>query len=302
MNNDHPLKYFDRYRGQIIYDPIFAGNFLNWSYNTKLGTIFTNIFFRQKIVSQLYGWWHKKGWSKKKLKSFVASMNINMEESLCTMDEFKCFNDFFTRRIDLYFRPVKKDQHVCVSPCDGRVLVFPEIFPDQEFRIKLSNFNLTNFLQDESLVNSFSGGSMFVSHLYLTDYHHFHFPDSGKAELPYTITGKYYATSPYSSRSLVPIFKENYRMITLIDSENFGKIAMVEIGAFTVGSIKQQYTPNATIKKGDRKGYFELGGSTIVLLFQKEVIKFDADLCDNSKNKISTYILQGDSIGIAILE
>ena len=140
---------------------------------------------------------------------------------------------------------------------------------------------------------------MIISRLYLTDYHHFHFPDSGTPGIAVSYPGKYYAVSPYSLRRLVPFYAENHRMLTLFDSDHFGQIAMVEIGAFTVGSIQQRYRPGLHVGKAAHKGYFELGGSTVVLLFQKGAIDLDEDLCDHTRNGIETYVRLGDSIGRA---
>ncbi len=300
MNNDFSLKYYDRYTKQIISERIFAKEFLIWAYNTTTGRFFTQILFRQKFVSKFYGWWHKQSWSKKKIKPFIKKMNVNMRESLKSTESFKSFNDFFTREIDLSHRPVNQDDEVCVAPCDGRVMVYPKINLDNEFHIKRSSFKLGSFLQDDNLEQKYSGGSMLISRLYLTDYHHFHFPDSGLPKKSSAMDGKYYATSPYSISSLTPFYTENHRMLTQFESDNFGEIVISEIGAFTVGSIKQQYQPDVAVGKGDHKGFFELGGSTIVLLFEKGVVNFDSDLIRNSKYDLETYVRQGDSIGRSV--
>jgi len=141
---------------------------------------------------------------------------------------------------------------------------------------------------------------MLVSRLSLRDYHHFHFPDSGVPGPPRSIPGKYCAGGPYALRSLVPFYTENHRMVTSFDTDHFGQMAIIEIGAFTVGSIRQQFQPGAYASKGERKGYFELGGSTVVLLFPKGAIEFDDDLVRNSSEETETYVKFGDSVGRAI--
>ncbi|MDH3216236.1 MAG: phosphatidylserine decarboxylase, partial [Candidatus Krumholzibacteria bacterium] len=135
------------------------------------------------------------------------------------------------------------------------------------------------------------------SRLYLSDYHHFHFADSGIPGEAVSIPGKYYAVSPYARRALVPFYTENHRMVTTFDSDHFGRMILVEIGAFTVGSIQQHYQPGMRVAKGARKGVFELGGSTVVLLFPPGAITFDGDLLAHTKDEIETYVQLGDSIG-----
>lgn len=237
--------------------------------------------------------------SRRKIRSFVQKMNLNLEDSVRSLDDFNSFNDFFTRKIDLSKRPINPDSYVCIAPVDGKILVYPIVEPDMTFRIKRSTFNLRGFLRDEWLIEKFAGGSMIISRLCLTDYHHFHFPDSGIPGEVISIRGKFYAGGPYRLRSLVPFYAENHRMMMLFDSDHFGQMALVEIGAFTVGSIQQKYQPGVHVAKGTRKGFFELGGSTVVLLFKRGAIEFDKDLLINTKKEIETYVHLGDSIGRA---
>jgi phosphatidylserine decarboxylase len=297
MNDRFSIKYLDRTEGMLRTERVCADGFLNWLYNYRLGNLSNEFVFRQKYVSQLYGWIHNQRLSRGKIVPFMQKMNVNADELICEIEDFTSFNDFFKREIDLSKRPINPSPHACIAPVDGKILAYQSIDPDMTFRIKRSIFNLRSFLFDETLVERFSQGSMLVSRLGLKDYHHFHFPDSGVPGEAKSIKGKYYASGPYSLRKLIPFYSENYRMLTIVDSEHFGQILMVEIGAFTVGSIQQRYRPGRRVVKGDRKGFFEMGGSTVALLFEKGRIELDRDLCVNTRNDIETYVLMGDSLG-----
>ncbi len=299
MNPPHPICYIDRASGQVKEEHIYAAGFLDWSYNTRFGRWWTDLVFRRKFVSQIYGWLHGSRWSRYKIRSFADQLQVNMGESLIPVEGFASFNEFFSREIDLTRRPIDPDPRVCVASADGRVLAYPNVSLDMPFRIKRSQFDLRSLLENSSLAEKFDGGSMMVSRLYLSDYHHFHFPDSGVASPAHPVRGVYYAVSPYGRQKHVPFYSENYRMVTEFASDHFGLVAMVEIGAFTVGSIKQRYRPGSRVGKGDRKGYFELGGSTMVLLFREGMIKLDQDLCRNTQQELETYVHLGESIGIA---
>lgn len=290
-------KYCDRATGRLLTERVYADSFLYWSYNTRSGRWATRLFFKLKPFSRLYGWLHKQRWSRRKIRSFVERMRVDTSELTCSLEDFASFNDFFTREISLSKRRVALEPGTCIAPTDGKVLAYPEVEPDRTFRIKRSEFNLRELLMSESLAERYGGGSMVISRLCLADYHHFHFPDSGTPGKASVIPGKYYAGGPYSLFRLVPFYKENHRMLTLLHSDNFGRIAIVEIGAFTVGSIRQRYCPGARVLKGDHKGFFELGGSTVTLLFEKGAIKLDRDLCANTRNDIETYVRFGESIG-----
>jgi len=297
MKRELSVKFIDRSTGQEKKEKIYASRLLSWMYNTKKGLFFTNLVFKQQWINRLYGWLNNQKWSRKKICTFVKNLNINIDESILKISEFKNFNDFFTRRINLSHRPIHTDSDRCISPADGRVFAFQQIDGNTTFKIKNSVFNLRPFLCDDELAAAYSGGSMIINRLYLSDYHHFHFPDSGIPGESQLIKGKYHAVSPYSIKNLIPFYHENHRMLTLFNSEKFGQIIIVEIGALTVGSIQQCFQPHTVVNKGMHKGYFELGGSTIVLLFLKGKIELDHDLCKNTKKEIETYVKMGESIG-----
>ncbi|HSQ84321.1 MAG TPA: archaetidylserine decarboxylase [Desulfobacterales bacterium] len=297
MSSKISIKYFDRNKGMLETERVYADRFLYWLYNSRTGELSNTLLFKQKYFSLIYGWIHKQRFSKRKVAHFIQKMNVNKDELICSIQDFTSFNDFFKREINLSHRPIDLNPYVCIAPVDGKILAYPSIEPDRTFRIKGSMFNLRSFLYDETLVERFSNGSIFVSRLSLMDYHHFHFSDSGIPAEAKPIKGKYFASGPYSLRKRIQFYSDNYRMLTIIDSDHFGKIAMIEIGALTVGSIQQRYRPGDRVVKGDRKGFFEMGGSTVVLLFEKGRIELDTDLCENTRNDIETYVLMGDSIG-----
>jgi phosphatidylserine decarboxylase len=300
MSDPFSIVYYDRKSERLMNESVYGAGFLYWSYNNRLGRLATDLIFRQKWSSQIYGWFHKQAVSRWKIKRFVKNMKVSLDESVRPIGDFKCFNDFFIREIDLSKRSVNLDPLVCIAPVDGKVLAFTGVEPETTFRIKRSLFNLRKFLCNDSLTKRFTNGSMVVCRLCLTDYHHFHFPTSGIPGPAVAIQGKYYAGGPYGVRRLVPFYTQNYRMVTPFESDHFGQMAMIEIGAFTVGSIQQKYQPGVAVGKGFRKGYFELGGSTVVLLFQEDMIKLDEDLLAHSQNGIETYVHLGESIGRAL--
>lgn len=297
MTKRNPLTYYNRGQGKLLDDEIYADAFLDWSYNTAFGRLLTDTVFRHRWVSRLYGWFQKTRWSRRRIKPFVQQLGVNVDEIVRPLDEFESFNDFFIREIDLSRRTMRWDPDVCISPADGRALVYPFIEPDATFRIKRATFNLRELLSDDNLAERFAGGSMFITRLYLRDYHHFHFPDGGTPGPSRTIAGGLYAVSPYARRALVPFYAENQRMLTRFESEHFGSMALVEVGAFTVGSIRQRFQAEQHVEKAQRKGLFELGGSTVVLLFETDKIVFDDDLIANTRDDIETYVRLGDSIG-----
>ena len=73
-------------------------------------------------------------------------------------------------------------------------------------------------------------------------------------------------------------------------------MAQVEVGAMLVGRIVNYHGERA-VKRGEEKGMFEFGGSTIVMLFEKDRIEIDSDILRNSANGDETIVKYGEKIG-----
>lgn len=293
-----PVTYYDRGSRTLRRERVYAAAFLHWLYNSRSGGVLDGLL-TACWLSRLYGWANRSSWSRRRIRPFVERMGIEMDGSVKQLDEFRSFGEFFTRDIDLARRPICGEAYRCVSPADGKVLAYPRVEAGSRFRIKRSSFELAGLLQDEGLAAMFAGGSMLVSRLALADYHHFHFPDSGTPAAPVSVAGRLHAGGPYALRRLVPFFTENQRMLTRFDSDHFGPMAIVEIGALTVGSIRQRYRPGVRVAKGEEKGLFELGGSSVVLLFRQGAIDFDEDLVDMTAREIESHVRMGESVGTA---
>jgi phosphatidylserine decarboxylase len=224
-------------------------------------------------------------------------MHIDTAEMREPLEAYRTFHAFFIREIDLARRPICGEGQVCVAPADGKVLAYSRIGAASTFRVKCSDFNLRSFLSDPRLAADYDGGALVISRLSLQDYHHFHFPDSGVPGDAVAIPGMLHAGGPYAIRELVPYYSENHRVVTPFDSDHFGRMLIVEIGAMTVGSIRQTHQAGVRVFKGERKGFFGLSGSTVVLLFKPGFITFDEDILSNTGTGMETYIRMGDSIG-----
>jgi phosphatidylserine decarboxylase len=293
----HEIIYRERASASLKVEDVYAGSFLWWVYNSRIGRLMESLFLRHKVLSRVYGWFYSTAWSKRFIEPFVRRMKVDMSDHLKSIREFQSFNDFFTREINLSRRSIESDPTLCLAPVDGKVLAHQEVDGDTEFHVKRHTFHLRSFLRDESLAHRFSGGALVICRLSLRDYHHVHFPDSGVPGTPRTINGVLHAGGPYALSHFVSFYEENQRVITLLESDHFGVIGIVEVGAFTVGSIRQGFQPFRRVARGGHKGWFELGGSTVVLLFEKGRIVLDEDLCRATDRGIETFVPFGQSIG-----
>jgi phosphatidylserine decarboxylase len=187
-----------------------------------------------------------------------------------------------------------------VLPADGRHLALQNVDGAEGFYAKGQRFDLKLFLGDEELAREFAGGALLISRLCPVDYHRFHFPVAGEAGEPRLINGFLYSVSPMALRRNLAYLWENKRMVTLVESPVFGRVAIVEIGATMVGSIVQTFVPGRAVAKGDEKGLFKFGGSCVVTLFKPGRIKLDADLLKSSAEGIEVYARMGDRLGEAV--
>src|SRR5262249_32231236 len=151
----------------------------------------------------------KRSWTRRKIAPFVAAMKVDTGDLVQPLESFASFSDFISRRIDLSKRPIVRDPQVLASPVDGRVLAYPVVDARTSFRIKSSQFDLARLVADDELAARYDGGAVVIFRLYLADYHHFHFPDSGIAGEPRAVSGAYLAVSPYARRWAVPFYAEN---------------------------------------------------------------------------------------------
>jgi len=289
--------YVDRRTGAVQREQVFARRLLFWLHNARLGLWLTRVLLRQPLLSKCYGWYHRQPVSRHKIARFVRQMDVDTSECSQPLAAYRSFNEFFIRQLAPGRRPVDGHPERCVSPVDGKLIAIQELSADEPVRIKQHRFNLFSFLRDDALARQFDGGSMLICRLSFADYHHVHFPDSGVPHAPHRIPGSLYAGGPYARRYLIPFYDENVRELTAFDSDHFGSLLIVEVGAFTVGSICQQFAPRQRVSRGDRKGHFELGGSTVVLLFRPDCIRFDADLLQNSQRQLETYVRMGEHVG-----
>lgn len=265
-----------------------------------LSFLYTNIFGRmllkpliQPQVSKLAGRYLSSAHSKWLISKFIERNEINMD--IYEECDYSSFNDFFTRKIKPDSRPVPEDLDVLISPCDCLATVYP-IQEDTTFSIKNTEYTLRSLLRSPRLAKRFRSGYAYILRLTVEDYHRYLYSVSGKQSKNYHIDGTFHTVNPIANDYL-PIYKENTREYTVIHSKEFGDVLQMEVGALLVGKISN-HKQSTVVTRGEEKGFFEYGGSTIVVLTQKGRVTPRSDLLTNSKNGYETKVLQAHPLGI----
>lgn len=217
------------------------------------------------------------------------------------INEFKSFNDFFTRELNFDARPINSDNNILISPGDGRITAYEDIDLDNIIQIKGLTYSLKELINDDNVASKYKNGICVVLRLCPTDYHRFHFIDSGIPYENHPIKGHYYSVNPIALKSVPKLFCENKREWSLFKSDNFKDVLHIEVGATCVGSIIQTYSPRVRVNKGDEKGYFKFGGSTTILFFEQGSIEIDADIIEQSKLGFECKVIFGENIGTKVL-
>ncbi|MGA3007090.1 MAG: archaetidylserine decarboxylase [Opitutaceae bacterium] len=295
-----PIQFYDRYRQTIETEQIYGEPWLRFTYENPVGRFFLWLLVRRAFFSHLYGLRMNRKASAQKVLPFIVRYNLDVDEFAKSALVFHSFNEFFYRALKPGRRPIANGDHVAVLPADGRHLVFPNVDAADGFYVKGETFSLAELLGDAALADRFAGGAMVISRLAPVDYHRFHFPCAGAPDRARLINGWLYSVSPIALRRNVRYLVQNKRYVTLLESPVFGTVAMVEVGATAVGSVKQTHVPGRAVAKGEEKGLFKFGGSCVITLFQAGRIAFYADLVEKSAQNIETYAHMGDGLGEAM--
>ena len=232
---------------------------------------------------------------------------------------WRTFNQFFARRLK------SADQRPIVAPADESIVVSPvDAIPQGVWAIDNSSrvveksgipVKTGTVRSVEQLIGgqsrykgAFAGGTF--AHLFLDvgDYHHYHFPLGGVVKEVAVIPGKEvsggritwdslnrrYAFDPSS----VGWQSLETRGCVILDTEEFGLVALLPIGMSPVSSVNVEPTlrEGVRVHKGDMLGHFLFGGSDFVMVFQAGY-DFTLDAPRNDSHQGYSHLLMGERLG-----
>lgn len=299
--------YIDRQTGKLTIEKVFGEKAIKIIYGKSFASqlirpVILPLLSKFPFFSALYGFINKQRFSAKKIEPFIKEFDIDSEEFLDPITTFQSFNDFFTRRLKPEARPIASGGDIAIIPADARYYFYQHLDQVDGFVVKGQKFNLENLFECPKLASQYHDGSMVIARLCPSDYHRYHLPCDCVPSTTRLINGWLYSVNPVAIKRDIEIFTKNKRTICELVTENFGKVIYVEIGATNVGSIHQTYSPDIWQAKGAEKGYFSFGASSLILLFPKDSIIFDADLIDATQNGYEIRCLMGQSMGRAVKE
>ena len=284
---------WDREKKEYAIEKEYGKDLLSFLYQTIIGRVVLKCVFANHWFSALYGMLQKRPASKNKIKDFVHTYDIDMNQYK-SIDEYESFDDFFLRKRDVTKAISQKafDEDSLIAISDAKLKVV-KLDDGGIFRVKQSDYDISEFILDDGLSDEFRDGICLIYRLTVDDYHRYVFLDEGYIEREYFIRGQLHTVQSISDRYRV--FIRNSRNVSILNTKNFGKVVQVEVGAMLVGKIKNHDKTN--FARLEEKGYFEYGGSTIVQIFKKDIIKIDDDIIKASISDIESKVQIGMIIG-----
>lgn len=221
-------------------------NKLKLLYKTILGRVLLKLIFCRRWFSKM------------------ASIYYN--SSLSKIEGYHSYNDWFTR---------KKTVNICgseidlISVAEANLSVIRE--EGNSFIVKNSVYDLEELVNDKKLAEEFKDGIILIFRLEYNYYHRYIFIDDGRLVFSKEINGELHTVRPIASK--YKVYKRNTRIVNLLKTDNFGDVLQIEVGALLVGRIENNN--KIKFKRGEEKGHFELGGSTIIQVYKKNVIEIE---------------------------
>lgn len=283
------MKMYDRHTGKYMETGQYGQGALAFLYGNPFGRMLLKIAV-SPLTSRMYGLYNSLPVSAKKIPGFIEKYGVAMSGYEKT--EYRSFNDFFTRKRRDEALHIDADENALIAPADSKLLVY-SVTDHLKLTVKGSVYHLNELVDNRVDLSDYSGGLCLVFRLCMDDYHRYCFVDSGNVAESHYVKGKLHTVSSISKD--YKIYKENAREVTICDTDHFGRIIQIEVGALLVGRIVNHRTD--TFSKGEEKGYFEPGGSTIILLLKKNAAVIDEDILIQSAHGTETIVKYGEKIG-----
>lgn len=242
---------------------------------------------------------------------FIRRYQVNMSEALePNPDAYPDFNSFFTRALRPDARPVVQGDHVA-CPSDGAISQLGDIAGGRILQAKGHDYAVVELLGgSDQRAQPFIGGRFATTYLSPGDYHRVHMPFPGRLTEMIYIPGRLFSVSPDYTDVVPRLFARNERVVCMFETE-VGPMAVVLVGAIFVGSIETVWAGEVTpprgrtigvtnyaaakpveLKRGDELGRFNMGGSTVIVLFGSGRVQWQAGLAADTRVKVGQLLGQ----------
>jgi len=284
------VQVYDRKRGVVYDEPQYGERRLHLLYETMFGRLLLGAIFARRWYSGLNAIRDKSSFSAGKIQPLIDRFSIDMSDY--PEQSYASYDSFITREIDPAKRPIAENPHALIAVADSRLLAY-SVTSDGRIAVKQSSYTITELLRDRDLAATYNEGTCLVFRLGTEDYHRYCFVDDGEVLRTNSINGVLHSVQPVSSKRY-KAFSENHREYSVIETVNFGTVVTVEVGALLVGKIHNHDVTSC--RRGQEKGYFSLGGSSILMVLKPGTVTVDSDITEHSLKQIETKVRLGEKV------
>ncbi|MEK3741778.1 archaetidylserine decarboxylase [Brevibacillus sp. FSL K6-0770] len=261
----------------------------------------------QNAMSRTMGKITASRFSRLAIQRYIRHYKIDFSIIEKPVSEYRTLKEFFTRRLKPEARPIAPGHDVVVSPVDGTVSQLGDICEGTLIQAKGKDFTVTELLGgSEQEAKRYYGGKFITIYLSPRDYHRIHMPVAGNLVKYSYLPGRLYPVNQLGIENVERLFARNERLVTYIETDGLGSMALVKVGALFVGSVKVSYnTATTNIKhgrqtdepiigtphyeKGSELGWFEFG-STVILLVESSQLEW-ADRVEKGRSLLMGQVL-----------
>jgi phosphatidylserine decarboxylase len=289
------LNYRDRATDALLCERVYAAEQLEFLYGNPIGKQLLNHIMTRRTFSRLYGLLKRSRRSRTQIPGFIETLGVDTSELEKPVDAYDSLDEFFSRKLRPGARPIDPNPDHLLSPCDGRALAWQRI-GGRELVVKETRITLAELIGETANLTEFGDPAVLLVRLAAADYHRCHFPADGTAFEARAVGKRLHSVHPIALERGAPSFA-NYRVVTRIDNDDFGPLLIIEVGALTVGSIVQTFTPSR-VKRGQEKSYFQFGASALLMLAQESRIAFDDDLIRSTAEGVESRVRVGTRVAV----
>ena len=305
MAEHSPQPIWDRRNNLAIVPELYNERTIRFFHQSRLGRLIYRLLLGKPVVSQLLALRDFTPWSRKKIPKFIKAYDLDPATFALPVEKFRTFNDFFTRELRPEYLQFDPGPYTLCSPCEAQLQITRCVSSSDTFTVKGVTFSITELLGNKDLAKQFSGGDLCSFYLAPQYYHRFHFPLDCEWRRQWVLGNRLFAVNDFSFRHGFRPFSVNVRHINLLWHPRLEDFLYIEVGATLVGKIQQHNPLQATntdstsrlVKKGDQKGFFSLGGSSILMIFRSGHVRFSPDVLEKNKEGLSVWVRPGEAIG-----
>lgn len=294
MGEPHAIEYWDRRTGRAEQEQVFGDVLLRWVYGAGWHQRTVKALAIRRTLSRIVGLYQSSPLSRRRIARFVRDYRVAMDEF--QPGPFRSFNDFFVRAFKPGARPFDTDPTALPAFAEGRYLAFAALGGGETFPVKGIHMSAEAVLRDPERAAPFRDGPALIARLCPVDYHRFHYPDDGRTAIQYQVAGRLHSVNPFALRRHGAVFATNRRSVGILETEHFGRLAYVEVGALCVGRIVQTHPVEEPFRRGAEKGCFLFGGSTVILFGEAGRWVPDADLLEQTARRRETLVRLGERV------